>query len=81
MFVGADLGWRDEWLLGDGIKRGHRWSCPSVNVFPAVSHLSLLVRPKSDAMVETEAKARAAFLPLLNPNPNPNSIHEPFIAF
>lgn len=32
----ADLGWRDEWLLGDWIKRGHRWTHPSTNSSPAL---------------------------------------------
>lgn len=32
----ADLGSRDEWLLGDWIKRGHRWNHPGVNYSPAL---------------------------------------------
>lgn len=34
-FVEPDLGQRDERLLGDWIKRGHRWDHPSMNSFPA----------------------------------------------
>lgn len=35
-FVEADLGQRDKWLLGDWIKRGHRWDHPSLNSCPAL---------------------------------------------
>lgn len=63
-FMEVDLGLRDEWLLSDWIKRGHRWKCPSVDSSPDLPCLVLL-KSRTSGRVVVE-KPRHIFWSLLS---------------
>lgn len=60
-FVEPDLRQRDERLLGDWIKRGHRWDRPSMNSFPARSFLRVYFPSKAGVVVVVTQRPRHVF--------------------